>query len=99
MRVALATIAIATLAACGPINSTAALIDAEVEIEAARAAGAAQSSIYEFAGAEANYAKARELAGRARYEASTRFATNAVMLAKSARKNAVAASNRPQETP
>jgi hypothetical protein len=99
VRIALATIALATLAACGPIQSTAALIDADVEIEAARAAGAAQSSTYEFAGAEANYSKAKELAGYARYEASSRFARNALMLAKAARKNAIASSNRPQETP
>jgi hypothetical protein len=99
VRIALATIALATLAACGPIQSTAALIDAEVEVEAARAAGAAQASPFEFSGAEANYAKARELAGRARYEASARFANKAVTLAKTARKNAVAASNRAQENP
>ena len=99
MRLALATMALAGLAACGPIQSTAALIDAEVEVEAARAAGAAQASPYEFAGAEAHYAKARELAGRARYEAASKMATTAVTLAKAARKTAVAASNRSQETP
>jgi len=99
VRLALALLALATLAACGPIQSTAALIDADVEIEAARAAGAAQSSPYEFTGAEAYIRKAREVSGRAQYETATRFAARAVDLAKEARKNAVAASNKAQENP
>ncbi len=96
MRLVLASLALVTLAACGPIQSTAALIDADVEIEAARAAGAAQSSPYEFAGAEAYLHKAREVAGQARYDASNRLAAKALALAKDARRNAVAASNRDQ---
>jgi HAE1 family hydrophobic/amphiphilic exporter-1 len=40
VRLVLASLALATLAACGPIQSTAALIDADVELEAARASGA-----------------------------------------------------------
>ncbi len=99
MRLVLAPLALATLAACGPIQSTAALIDADVEIEAARAAGAAQASPYEFTGAEAYIKKAREVSGRAQYEAATRFASKAVELAKEARKNAVASSNKAQENP
>ena len=99
MRLVLALLALAMLAACGPIQSTAALIDADVESEAARAAGAAQSSPYEFTGAEAYIKKAREVSGRAQYEAATRLASRALALAKEARKNAVAASNRSQENP
>ena len=99
MRLLLALVALATLAACGPIQSTAALIDADVEIEAARAAGAAQSSPYEFTGAEAYLKKAREVSGHARYEAATRFARKSYELAKEARKNAVSSSNRTQENP
>lgn len=99
MRLALATIAFATLAACGPMQSTARLIDAEVEIEAARAAGAPQSSTFEFVAAEAYYAKARELEGRARYESAAKEAVKATDLAKLARKNALAASNRSPEAP
>ncbi len=99
MRLVLATLALATLAACGPIQTTAALIDADVAVEAARAAGAAQSSPYEFAGAEVYLKKAREVSGRAQYESATRLATRAAILAKEARKNAVAASNRERETP
>ena len=74
-------------------------IDAEVEIEAARAAGAAQSSPYEFVSAEAYFSKARELEGHARYEAAVKIAGKSLEYAQAARKNALAASNRPQEKP
>lgn len=96
MRFLLALLALAALAGCGPIQSTAALIDADVEIEAARAAGAPQASPYEFVGAEAYLRKAREVAGRAQYEASAKFAEKARDLAREARKNATATSNRPE---
>jgi outer membrane biogenesis lipoprotein LolB len=99
VRLVLASLALATLAACGPIQSTAALIDADVELEAARAAGAAQTSTYEFTGAEAYLKKAREVSGRAEYEAAARLARRSAELAKVARKNAVAASTKPQENP
>lgn len=99
MRSLLALLAVLALAACGPIRSTAALIDADVEIEAARAAGAAQTSPYEFTGAEAYLKKARDVSGHARYETATKLAAKATELAKEARRNAVAASNRPQENP
>jgi hypothetical protein len=99
VRLVLATLAFATLAACGPVQSTAALIDADVELEAARAAGAALASPYEFYGAQAYLHKAREVSGRAEYEAAARLATKAEVLAKEARKNAVAASGRDRETP
>ncbi len=99
MRHLLALLALATLAACGPIQSTAALIDADVEIEAARAAGAAQNATYEFTGAEVYLHKARELSGRAQYEAATRLALRSQSLAKDARKKAAAASNKAGETP
>jgi hypothetical protein len=98
VRLVLASLVVATLAACGPIQSTAALIDADVELEAARAAGAAQSSPYEFTGAEVYLHKAREVSGRAEYEASTKLAAKSLALAKEARKNAVAASNKDRET-
>ncbi len=96
MRFLLALLPLAALAACGPIQSTAALIDADVEIEAARAAGAPQSSPYEFVGAEAYLHKARELSGRAEYERASRVAVRSLELARQARKNATAASNRPE---
>jgi hypothetical protein len=98
VRFLLAVPALAALAACGPIQSTAALIDADVAIESARAAGAPQTSPYEFTAAEAYLHKAREVSGRAQYEAASKFAVKARDLAGEARKNAIAASNR-EETP
>jgi hypothetical protein len=98
VRLALAVLALAFVAGCGPIQSTASLIDADVEVEAARAAGAATSSPYEFTAAEAYLHKAREVAGRSQYEASAEFAGKARDLAKEARKNAAASSNKAQET-
>lgn len=97
MRLLLALPAVALLAGCGPIQSTAALIDADVAIEAARSAGAAQNSTYEFTAAEAYLQKAREVSGRAQYEAATKFAARARDLGNEARKNATAASNREEK--
>ena len=99
MRLVLASLAVATLAACGPIQSTAALIDADVEIEAARAAGAPQSATYEFVSAETYLHKAREVSGRAEYESATRLASRAQALAKEARKKAASTSNKDQVNP
>ena len=98
MRLVLALPALAVLAGCGPIQSTAALIDADVAVESARAAGAPQTSPYEFVAAEAYLQKAREVSGRAQYEAATKFAVRARDLAGEARKNAIAATNR-EEAP
>lgn len=94
MRLLFVVAALAMLAGCGPVQSTSALIDADVALEAARAAGAASSAPYEFTAAEAYLHKAREEAGYAQYEASTEFAARARDLAKTAREKAVQASNR-----
>ena len=99
MRLLLGLLALAALVACGPIQSTAALIDADVELEAARAAGAPQTSSYEFTQAEAYLQKAREVSGRAQYEAASTFATKASEYAREAKKNAIAASNKAEEAP
>ena len=99
MRLLVAVLALLPLAGCGPIQSTSSLISADVEVEAARAAGAAASSPYEFTAAEAYLHKAREVQGRAQYETSAEFASRARELAREARKNAVAASNKDQEAP
>jgi hypothetical protein len=97
VRLLLVVLALSTLAGCGPIQSTARLIDADVAIEAARAAGAAQTSPYEFTAAEAYLQKAREVSGYAQYEAAGKFAAKARDLGNLARKNAIAASNRPAQ--
>lgn len=76
------------LVACGPARSTSALIDADVQLEAARAAGARTEAVYEYTAAEVYLHKAREAQGRAQYEASTRFATRAAELGRAARAKA-----------
>jgi len=96
LALSLALFLLAPLAGCGPIQSTGALIDADVEIEGARAAGAATAAPYEFHSAEAYLHKARMLAGRAQYESATTYASKARELAKDAHKKAAAASQRDQ---
>lgn len=99
LRLALtvALFVLAPLAGCGPIQSTGALIDADVEIEGARAAGAATASPFEFHSAESYLHKARELAGHAQYESSTTYASKARELAKEAHRKAAAATQRAQD--
>lgn len=96
MRFLLAILLLASAAGCGPVQSTSALIDADVELEGARAAGAATAAPYEFHSAEAYLHKAREKSGYAQYEAAIDYAAKARDLAKEARKKAAAASNREQ---
>jgi len=97
VRLLLALLAISALAGCGPIRSTAALIDADVAVEAARTAGAPEASPYEFTLAEAYLNKAREVSGYAQYEAAARYAVRARDLGDEARKNATSASNRTKQ--
>lgn len=99
MRHVLALLALAAAAGCGPIQSTPALIEADVELEAARSAGAPTAAPYEFTSAEAYLRKAREEAGYAQYQATTDFALKARDLAKEAREKAINASNRAPESP
>lgn len=99
MRLVLALLALAAAAGCGPIQSTPALIEADVEVEAARSAGAPVAAPYEFTSAEAYLRKAREEAGYAQYQPATDFALKARDLAREAREKALNASNRPTETP
>lgn len=96
MRLLLALLLVAPLLGCGPVQSTAALVDADVALEGARAAGAATSAIYEFTGAEAYLHQAREKAGYAQYEAAIGYAQKARALAREAKDKAIAASNRDQ---
>ena len=95
MRLLLALLLIAPLAACGPIQSTSALVEADVEIEAARAAGAATTATYEFISAEAYLRKAREEVGYAQYEIAADFAAKARDVAREARKKALEARTSP----
>ncbi len=99
MRLLLALLGLAFAVGCGPIQSTSALIDADVEIEGARAAGAQTAATFEITSAEAYLKKARELAGYSQYQNSAVFAAKATELAKEARIKALATSNRPEKEP
>lgn len=92
MRRLLAPLAFVLLAACGPVRSTRALVGADVEIEAAKTAGAEKRALYELTAAEAYLHKAREEAGYAQYEVSARYAERARELARAAKEKSVAAS-------
>jgi hypothetical protein len=72
------------------VQSTAYLLDAEVQIEAARTAGADKWSPYEYAAARLYIHKAREEAGHSQYEVAVDFAKKAATFATSAREKAVA---------
>ncbi|MBK9519003.1 MAG: DUF4398 domain-containing protein [Anaeromyxobacter sp.] len=91
MRSLLALPVLALLAGCGPVQSSRALVAADVEIEGARSAGAATAAPYELTAAEAYLHKAREQSGYAQYESATTFATRAAELAREAHKKAAAA--------
>jgi hypothetical protein len=99
VRLLLALLGLTFVVACGPVQSTSALIDADVEIEGARAAGAANAAAFELTTAEAYLKKARELAGYSQYENSAVFAAKAREIAKEARVKAMAASNKPEKEP
>jgi hypothetical protein len=93
VRFLLAVLLIAPLVGCGPVQATSALIAADVELEGARASGAASSAVQEFASAEAYLHKARERNGHAQYESAVAFAEKSRELSQAARKKAMAASN------
>ncbi len=96
MRPVLALAILGTLAACGPTLATKSIIQADVEIDAARAAGAEKSAPYEFYAAEAYLHEARMRNGYAEYEPAQDYAAKALSLAEQAKKKAVGASNRPE---
>lgn len=85
---ALLVAALAPLAGCGPVRSTSALIDADVQLQAARTAGAQGAAAYEYAAAEVYLRAAREAEGHAEYESSARYAARAAELARAARERA-----------
>lgn len=79
------------LAACGPVRSTAFLIDADVQLEAAQTAGAEKHAPYDWTAANLYLHQAREEVGRSEYEAALDFAKRASEHANLARTNALAA--------
>ena len=81
--------ALATLAGCGPTYSTSLIMDADVQIEAARSADAPRIAPYEYTLAESYLHKAREEQGYADYDVCIRFAKKALENAKLAKEKAI----------
>jgi hypothetical protein len=88
-RVAALLLCLAALSGCGPVQSTAYLLDAEVQIEAARTAGADKYAPYEWTSANLYIRKAREEVGYSDFEAAVDFAQKASKFANQARDNAL----------
>ncbi len=97
MRFLTALPLVAAMAACGPIRSTSSLIAADVELEAARSAGAQKTAVYEYTAAETYLHEARVVAGYAQYQTSEEYADKALRFAQTAKKKALAATGRPAE--
>ena len=89
--------AAALLAGCGPVQSTAYLLDADVQIQAARTAGAERYAPYEWTSANLYLRKAREEVGYSDFQAGVDFAEKASKFANEAREKSLAAAS--AETP
>ena len=75
--------------ACGPIQSTAYLLDAAVQIEAARTAQAEKYAPYEWTAANLYLHKAREEVGYSDFEQAVDYSKKAAGYAKGARDQAM----------
>src|SRR5512132_1156112 len=73
------------MSACGPMQSTAYLYDADIQLEAARTAGAEKAAPYEWTLANLYIHQAREEVGYSNYESAVEFARKAAVNAKKAR--------------
>lgn len=91
--------AVSALAACGPVKSTSNLLDAEVQIQAARTAGAEKLAPFEWTAANLYLHKAREEVGYSDYQAGVDFAVKASRYANEAREKAMAAANEGNDVP
>lgn len=85
-------------AGCGPVQSTAYLLDADVQLQAARTAGAEKLSPYEYTSAALYLRKAREEVGYSDFEAAVDYSQKASRYANEARSRALAAT-RNEEPP
>jgi hypothetical protein len=98
MKRLLAMVAAAgVLAGCGPLKSTSHLLDAEVQILAARTAGAEKLAPYEWTAANLYIHKAREEVSYSDYQAGVDFAEKASRFAAQAREQAMANANAAEE--
>src|SRR3954468_12972336 len=94
-----AFLGLAGLAACGPVQSTAYLIDADVQLEAARTAQADKLAPYEWTSANLYLHKAREEVGYSDFEQAVAYAQKASKFANAAREAAMKSVRREELTP
>jgi hypothetical protein len=87
------------LAACGPTQSTAYLIDAETMLEAARAAQAEQLAPYDWALARLYIDQSKEEVGYSNFEQAVEYGKKAVDFATRARDNAMKAARKGEPPP
>lgn len=85
IRALVAPVLLGSLVACGPIKSTVNLVDANSQLEAARAAGAEKQAPYEWTAANLYLHQAREEVARSEYELAIDFADKASKYASQAR--------------
>lgn len=86
LRIGLATAALGLCGlGCGPIQSTSLIMDADVQLDAAKKADAPKFAPYEYTLADAYLNKAREEVGYADYEVAIDFAQKALDNAKKAK--------------
>lgn len=88
-----------TLLGCGPLRSTAFILDAEVQIEAARTAGAEKYAPYPYTLAQLYIRKAREVVGYSDYEVGVGFAERASGQARRAKEESLAAAAKTDVAP
>jgi hypothetical protein len=92
-------LAAASLCACGPVQSTSFLMDAETMLEAARTAQAEKLAPYEWTSANLYLHKSKEEVGYADFEQAVDYAKKAVDFATRARDLAVRTVKRTETPP
>ena len=90
----LAAAVLAGFVSCGPIQSTAHLLDADVQLEAARTAQAEMLAPFEWTSANLYLHKAREEVGSADFEQAVTYAQKASSFANAAREVAMKAAKK-----
>ena len=89
---------LAATGACGPVQSTAYLLDAAVQIEAARTAQAERFAPYEWTSANLYLHKAREEVGYSDFEQAVDYSKKASVFANQAKVNAMKAARKDDPT-
>ena len=85
------------LVSCGPITAATMIRDAQVEIEAARSAGADKAAPFAFTSCEAFLEKAQEEEGYSDFQVAIDLAKKAIVYARAAKKQALETGGKPHE--